>query len=70
MPGAPAADAAAMSAAPSPRQVLALQRAVGNRAAARVVARWARHPDDAQKGVMLADDAAAELLRFNPPQNK
>jgi hypothetical protein len=51
-------------------QTIALQRQAGNRAATRVLARWTKHPDDKQKGVMLDDGAAAELLRLNPPQNK
>jgi hypothetical protein len=49
---------------------LRLQRAVGNRAAGRVLARWVKHPDDKQKGVMVPDVAAEDFARFNPPQNK
>jgi len=49
---------------PAPR-TSALQRAIGNRA----LARWARHPDPEQKGVMVNDSVAAELERLNPPQN-
>jgi hypothetical protein len=60
----------ARSTAPSPVQAIALQRSAGNRATGRVLARWTKHPDEKKKGVMLADDAAAELLRLNPPQNK
>jgi hypothetical protein len=47
-----------------------MQRAVGNRAAARVLARWAADPDKTKKGVMVPDVVAAELLRFNPPKNQ
>jgi hypothetical protein len=68
---APAGPAAAVrSGAPSPANALALQRAVGNRAAARVLARWSRHPDEKEKGKLLSDDAAADYLRFNVPVNK
>ena len=55
---------------PAPQQALALQRAVGNRAAARVLARWAADPDKTKKGVMVPDIVASELLRFNPPKNQ
>jgi hypothetical protein len=48
----------------------ALQRAVGNRAAARVLARWVKHPDSDKKGVMVPDVVAEDFARFNPPQNK
>jgi hypothetical protein len=48
----------------------ALQRAAGNRAAARVLARWTKHPDPDKKGVMVPDVVAEEFARFNPPQNK
>ena len=48
----------------------ALQRAVGNRAAARVLARWVKHPDADKKGVMVPDVVAEDFTRFNPPQNK
>jgi hypothetical protein len=54
---------------PSPAQALTLQRLVGNRVAGRVLSRWVRHPDEKEKGVMLPDISAAELLRVNPPQN-
>jgi hypothetical protein len=62
--------AAVRSAAPSPANALALQRAVGNRAAGRVLARWSRHPDEKEKGKLLSDDAAADYLHFNVPVNK
>jgi hypothetical protein len=65
-----AAGAPARSTGPSPTQAIALQRSAGNRVAARVLARWTKHPDEKQRGVMLDDTAAAELLRLNPPQNK
>jgi hypothetical protein len=55
---------------PSPAAAIALQRAVGNRAAARLLARWAAHPDKDKKGVFMTDAAAAEFLRFNPPLSK
>ena len=48
----------------------ALQRAVGNRAAARVLARWVKHPDADKKGVMVPDVVAEDFARFNPPQNQ
>lgn len=48
----------------------ALQRAVGNRAAARVLARWVKHPDADKKGVMVPDVVAEDFTRYNPPQNK
>jgi hypothetical protein len=48
---------------------LALQRLAGNRAAARVLARWTKHPDPEQKGVMVPDVVATELSRLNPPTN-
>jgi hypothetical protein len=44
-------------------RAMALQRAVGNRAAARVLSRWAAHPDKEQKGVMVADSSAAEYTK-------
>jgi hypothetical protein len=55
---------------PTPAEALALQRAVGNRAAARTLARWAAHPDKDKKGQFLTDSAAAEYMRFNPPKNE
>ena len=60
-------------AAPGPGSVqaraLALQRATGNRAAARVLSRWQKHPDAEQKGVMVPDAVAEDFDRFNPPKN-
>ena len=53
-----------------PQRALALQRLAGNRAAARVLARWVKHPDPDKKGVMVPDVAAEDHARFNPPQNK
>ena len=64
-PGAPV-----RSAGPSPANALALQRAVGNRAAARVLARWSKHPDEKEKGKLLSDGAADEYRHFNVPLNK
>jgi hypothetical protein len=55
---------------PIQAQALALQRAVGNRAAARVLARWTAHPDKAQKGAFVSDEVAEEYLRFNPPKSQ
>jgi hypothetical protein len=49
---------------------LALQRAVGNRAATQVLQRWAAHPDQDKKGVLMPDDMAAQYNRFNPPLAK
>jgi hypothetical protein len=51
-------------------RALALQRSAGNRAAARELARWAKHPDPEQKGVMVPDSSAAEYTRLNPPKNE
>jgi hypothetical protein len=48
---------------------LALQRAVGNRAATRVLSRWAAHPDKDKKGVLVPDVVAEGYIRFNPPKN-
>jgi hypothetical protein len=62
--GAAARDGALTS------RAAALQRAVGNRAAARVLARWVKHPDADKKGVMVPDVVAEDFARFNPPQNK
>jgi len=49
---------------------LALQRAAGNRAARQAVARWAAHPDQDKKGVLMPDPMAQEFVRFNPPLSK
>jgi len=46
-----------------------LQRRIGNRAASRVLARWIKHPDTEQKGVMVPDVVADEFVRLNPPTN-
>jgi hypothetical protein len=64
-PGAPARGAPA-----TPAEALYLQRAAGNRATTRSLARWAKHPDPDKKGVLLPDVVAAEYLRFNPPKNQ
>jgi hypothetical protein len=58
------------SAGPSPANALALQRAVGNRAAARILARWSKHPDEKEKGKLLSDEAAEDYLHFNIPLSK
>jgi hypothetical protein len=47
-----------------------LQRAIGNRRAARVLARWTKHPDEQQKGKLVTDGAAADYLRLNFPLSK
>lgn len=62
--------APARGAAPTPAEALYLQRAAGNRAAARTLARWTNHPDPSKKGVLLPDVVADEYLRFNPPKNQ
>ncbi len=63
-PGAPIARH------PSTAGALALQRAVGNRAATQVLQRWAAHPDKDKKGVLMPDEMASEYNRFNPPLSK
>jgi hypothetical protein len=63
-PGAPIARHPATAGA------IALQRAVGNRAATQVLQRWAAHPDKDKKGVLMPDEMAAEFNRFNPPLSK
>ena len=60
--GAPARQAGA-----SPAQALELQRAVGNRAATKVLSRWAAHPDPKEKGKLLSDGMLSEYNRFNLP---
>jgi hypothetical protein len=55
---------------PSVAGALALQRAVGNRAATQLLQRWAAHPDKDKKGVFMPDAMAAEFTRFNPPLSK
>jgi hypothetical protein len=55
---------------PSIAGALALQRAVGNRAATQVLQRWAAHPDKDKKGVLMPDEVAADFTRFNPPLSK
>jgi len=67
--GAPARASAAKPESMAARAI-ALQRSVGNRAAGRVLARWTKHPDAEQKGVMVPDSSAAEYTRFNPPKNE
>jgi hypothetical protein len=51
-------------------RALALQRTAGNRVARRILARWVKHPDPEQKGVMVPDSTAEEYIRFNPPKNE
>jgi hypothetical protein len=34
------------------------------------VARWSKHPDEAEKGKLLTDEAAADFLHFNIPLSK
>ena len=73
-PGATPAQSPRVSAPiarhPSTASALALQRAVGNRAATQVLQRWAAHPDKDKKGVLMPDGIAAEFSRFNPPLSK
>lgn len=69
--GAPAPTARRATArGPHAAAAIALQRAAGNRAAARVLARWIKHPDQEKKGVVVPDVVAAEYNRFNPPKNE
>jgi hypothetical protein len=69
-PGTHAERPPAPRVAPVAARAAALQRAAGNRAAARVLARWVKHPDGDKKGVMVPDVVAEDFTRFNPPQNK
>jgi hypothetical protein len=55
---------------PATAGAIALQRAVGNRAATQVLQRWAAHPDKDKKGVLMPDEMAAQFNRFNPPLSK
>jgi hypothetical protein len=55
---------------PAAAGAIALQRAVGNRAATQVLQRWAAHPDKDKKGVLMPDEMAAQYNRFNPPLSK
>jgi hypothetical protein len=55
---------------PAVAGAMALQRAVGNRAATQVLQRWAAHPDKDKKGVFMPDAIANEFNRFNPPLSK
>jgi hypothetical protein len=65
--GSPARSARRSASAAA--QALTLQRLIGNRAASRLLARWIKHPDPDQKGVMVEDVVAADYVRFNPPKN-
>ena len=65
VPGAPAGRRA-----PALARALAVQRSAGNRAAGRILARWIKHPDPEQKGVMVPDSSAEDFERFNPPKNE
>jgi hypothetical protein len=71
-PAQPDRRSAARTAAPATTaaKALALQRSAGNRATRRVLARWTKHPDPEQKGVMVPDVSASEYGRFNPPKNE
>lgn len=66
----PTPPAPARTGGPSPAQALELQRAVGNRSAARILSRWAIHPDEKEKGKLVSDGGAADYLRFNVPLKK
>jgi hypothetical protein len=70
-PATPRAPARGRAPEPTPRVAgaLALQRAVGNRAATRVLSRWAAHPDKDKKGVLVPDVVAEGYIHFNPPKN-
>jgi hypothetical protein len=71
--GEPARRPAAPERATAPPLVaraIELQRAAGNRAASRVLTRWAAHPDKDKKGVLLPDEMAGEFVKFNPPLSK
>ena len=71
---AQASEPAARTAAPRPAtkvaRALALQRTAGNRATGRILARWTKHPDAEQKGVMVPDSSASAYGYFNPPKNE
>jgi hypothetical protein len=69
-PGASPRAEAAINRHPGAAGALALQRAVGNRAATQVLQRWAAHPDQDKKGVLMPDEMAAQFTRFNPPLAK
>ncbi|HEX3977770.1 MAG TPA: hypothetical protein VHW96_15995 [Solirubrobacteraceae bacterium] len=69
-PAAGARSKAAIARQPAVAGALALQRAVGNRAATQVLQRWAAHPDKDKKGVLMPDAMASEFNRFNPPLSK
>jgi hypothetical protein len=62
--------ARARNGGPSPARALTVQRSAGNRAAGRILARWVKHPDPKQKGVVVPDSTAEEFTRFNPPKNE
>jgi hypothetical protein len=66
----PAGPQPVRGAAPSVADALALQRALGNRSASRVLTRWAAHPDKDKKGQFMTDGMADEWNRFNPPLSK
>ena len=55
--------------APATAPARTLSRAIGNRATARLLARWTKHPDAEQKGMMVPDSVAEDFVRYNPPQN-
>ena len=67
--GIGSSSASAHPAPPVVARALELQRQVGNRVASRVLARWTKHPDTEQKGVMVPDVVADEFVRLNPPTN-
>ena len=62
----PAPGRPARSAGPSASDAIALQRAVGNREAARVIARWAAHPDKDKKGQFMTDGMATRIDPLQP----
>jgi len=68
--GGARARAPARAASGAAARLIALQRAAGNKATGRALARWIKHPDAEQKGVMVPDASADEYTRFNPPRNE
>lgn len=69
-PSTAAPSRSARASGPSPADALSLQRTIGNRAATRMLARWAPHPDKDKKGQFMTDEMATDWNRFNPPLSK
>ena len=70
VPPARLAAPPAVTRSPVVARAIALQRSMGNRAAGRVLSRWAAHPDKDKKGVLMTDAGAGQWNRFNPPLSK